>query len=142
MNSWLSISFIIINFIFGIITKNILKKKGYTNGLLGFCIGFFLNIIGVVIALLLDDKNYKIKPIEINLNRTDGNVEPELSEIEKTRTDKYEELEKVYELKEKGILTEEEFQVEKEKILNEIEVKSETESESVKGVKVNEQMKN
>lgn len=76
--------------IFGYITRKILphNTKAYW---LGFCLG----IIGLIIALC-------IKP-KVNINNN--------------RDNKYEEIQKLAELKQNGILTEAEFETEKSKIL-------------------------
>ena len=109
---------LIVHCIFGAIANAIADKKGRK----GFAWGFFLGIIGIIVVALMEPEVQKVA-------------------IEEPRANKYEELEKAAELKEKGILTEEEFQVEKEKILNDVEMESETESESAKDINVDEEMK-
>lgn len=75
----------------GLITKNLLKdSKG------SFFLGFFLSVIGIIIAVIIR-----------LINNTSS----------KSTTSKYDELEKLQKLKEEGILTIEEFEKEKEKLL-------------------------
>lgn len=76
----------------GYITRKILQsQKG------AYCIGLFLGIIGLVIAIC----------VRLSNNSTD-NV---------NSNNKYSDLQKLAELKENGILTEKEFEQQKEKIL-------------------------
>lgn len=80
-----------IGLICGYITRKILptKKNGYTLGLV-------LGIIGIIIAVC----------IKLGNNNTDNN-----------NSNKYNDLQRLAELKQNGIITEEEFNAEKEKIL-------------------------
>ncbi len=79
----------------GFITKHIMpNQKG------SFMIGVALGLIGVIIALIITHKN----------NNKDKNKN-------NNNSNKYEDLQKLAELKQKGILTEKEFEEEKEKLL-------------------------
>lgn len=80
-----------IGLICGYITRKMLKRNGN-----GFLIGLLLGLIGLGIAIYINSKE------KLNTNANEN---------------KYEELQKLSELKQKGILTEEEFNKEKEKIL-------------------------
>ncbi|MBQ9732943.1 MAG: SHOCT domain-containing protein [Clostridia bacterium] len=51
-------------FAFGAITSNIAKKKGHSAGAY-FAIGFFLGIIGLIIALVIEDKNKSNNPVDV-----------------------------------------------------------------------------
>lgn len=52
---------LIICIILGAITGNVGKKKGYSYGAF-FALGFFLTVIGLIIALVMEDKNAKASP--------------------------------------------------------------------------------
>ncbi len=67
----------------------------------------FLGIIGLVIVVILTSQ------------KQSGNFEMERRiNKDSSETDKYEKIADLYELKNKGILTEQEFEVEKSKLLN------------------------
>ena len=85
--------------IFGIITYAIADSKGRKNG---FWAGFLLGIIGLIMVLCLKDL-----PPE----------QREGSHIIALKENKYDNLEKLQKLRESGALTEEEFQKEKQKLL-------------------------
>lgn len=78
--------------IFGIVCKRIGTEKGLDYG---YIVGWFLGIIGLIIMLIISGE----KEDNISVN-------------------KYDNLKKIQELKEKGIITEEEFEKEKDKLLN------------------------
>lgn len=79
--------------VWGYITKKILpNKKG------AYWIGFFLGIIGLIVSIC-------IRPTNDNVNKSNSS------------SSKYEDLQKLAELKQSGILTEEEFKAQKERIL-------------------------
>lgn len=74
------------------------EHLGQTKGQKGcFMYGFLLGFIGLIIVLCLKDKSSEIKNVSNN---------------------KYENLEKIQKLKEAGAITEEEFNIEKNKLLN------------------------
>ncbi len=80
-----------IGLICGYITRKILPSKRNS-----YVIGFLLGIIGIIIAICIRPTN--------NANNTNS-------------SNRYADLQKLAELKENGIITEEEFNAEKEKIL-------------------------
>lgn len=84
--------YIIISFGWGFITKYILPNQRGS-----FFIGVVLGIIGVIVAICIKSRNDKNKF--------------------KSNKNKYEELQKLAELKQSGVLTELEFENEKEKLL-------------------------
>lgn len=95
---------IIISAIFwGIITWLIGRAKGFNGFFYGFCLG----IIGFIIVLCLKNKNISANQIVNPINVKSDN-----------QNDKYANLEKLYNLKENGTLTEEEYEKEKKKIMN------------------------
>ena len=89
---------------FGFICKFIGDEKGQKGC---FLYGLLLGIFGLIIVLCLKDKSNEIAQNNFqNVNNSSLNV-----------PDKYEQLAKLQELKEKGVLTEEEFKTEKMKLL-------------------------
>lgn len=82
----------------GYITHKLLPaQKG------SFAIGLVLGVIGIIIA-------FCIKPR--------SSVDKNVSSTAQNNTNKYEDLQKLAELKQQGIITEQEFEQEKAKILN------------------------
>lgn len=73
----------------------------------GFWYGFFLGLIGFIIVCCMKDRTQKVNTTNIVDNRN----------IEKSEN-KYETLEKLHSLKENGVLTEEEFNNEKNRLIN------------------------
>lgn len=95
-------------FIFGVSTvvfssmcKRVARAKGITGG---YCIGWFLSVVGLLAICAMPEKN--INKDEKQQKSNNG-------------SDKYDRIKKIQELKESGALTEEEFNREKKKILNE-----------------------
>ena len=82
---------------FAYLSRYIGLRKGIKNG---FVWGYFLGILGFIIVYMMPDNNIKTENQTIQDN-----------------SNKYENLEKLFKLKEAGILTEEEFKIEKEKLL-------------------------
>lgn len=78
--------------VFGCVCQRMYYEKGREED--GFYIGYFLGIIGLIIAVTIKDKSETIN-----------------------NTDKYDELKKLQDLKNAGTLTDEEFEIEKNKIL-------------------------
>lgn len=87
--------------VFAYISKYIGIKKGIVSG---YVWGYFLGIIGVFVVSVLPAENVAKEKIDNN-------------EYSENSTNKYEDLEKLYKLKENGVLTEEEFNIEKTKII-------------------------
>ena len=79
--------------VFGCVCERMCYEKGREED--GFFVGYFLGIIGLIIVATMKDNNP---------NKTKN-------------FSKYDELKKIQELKESGVLTEEEFEREKNKIL-------------------------
>lgn len=78
----------------GLIIKQMLPEKKF---IICLILGYITSLLGVIVTLI-------IKLINKNKGK-------------KESTNKYDELEKLQKLKEQGVLTEEEFQAEKEKLL-------------------------
>ena len=79
--------------VFAIVSKKIGESKGLDYG---FLVGWFLGIIGLIIICVLPNENTN------NVVRN---------------SNKYEDLEKLHKLKEQGVITEKEFENEKNKLL-------------------------
>ena len=92
---WLSLNSILA-MVFGVACNEIGDSKGIY---CGFVLGWFLGIIGLAIVAALPNK----KNITTNTN---------------IEADKYDKLEKLQKLKNSGAVTEEEYEIEKAKILN------------------------
>lgn len=90
---------LIIAIALGIICKNIGVKKGYGAGI-SFCAGFFLGLIGLVVMLVLEDKN-----------RTKTAQTPSVESVA-------DEIIKYKQLLDEGIITEEEFSAKKTELLD------------------------
>ena len=73
----------------------------------GFWYGFFLGIIGFIIVCCMKDRSERVNTATVMVNNNQENSE-----------NKYETLEKLYKLKDEGVLTEYEFNKEKNKIMN------------------------
>lgn len=86
--------------IFGCITSYVSWTKGYDTG---FAWGFFLNVIGLLVVGLRESKN---KP------------QNKRSEAVSSKTSDVNSLKELAALYKEGMLTEEEFKKEKEKIIN------------------------
>ena len=78
---------------------------GKAKNINGFWYGFFLGLIGLIIVLCMKNKK--------TINKTTQNQVYNIN-----NDNKYSNLEKLYELKKNGTLTEEEFEIEKAKIIN------------------------
>lgn len=85
---------IIIWIICGFVCEYLGKQKGQTGC---FLYGFLLGILGIIIVACLKDKSGKI--------------------IENEQFNKYDELQKLQELKNTGTITDAEFETEKQKLL-------------------------
>ncbi|MBR2785281.1 MAG: SHOCT domain-containing protein [Clostridia bacterium] len=83
--------------IFSFACLAIAKSKGIEGG---YFWGWFLGILGLIVVCVMPSKKTKRVIVENS-----------------TKSDKYDELEKLNNLKTKGIITEEEFEEEKKKIL-------------------------
>lgn len=78
---------------------------GRTKGINGFWYGFFLGLIGFIIVICMKErKEENVSRIIVQNSRG-------------TSEDKFKTLEKLYELKSNGVITEEEFNIEKSKIM-------------------------
>ena len=88
---------LIVGFICGKVSESIAAQKGYDNTGTYFWLGFFLGVIGVVIAACLSDKN---------------------SQAILERKGSAEELMKMKKLLDSGVLTPEEFEKKKKEILS------------------------
>ena len=96
----INLIFLLLNGIFwGVISSGVGKSKGIN----GFGYGFWLGFIGFIIVLCMNNK--------ADLKEHNGLIETNAS-------NKYDKLEKLYDLKKDGVLTQEEFDIEKDKILN------------------------
>lgn len=93
----------------GFIPANIAKKKGYSFGLWWFY-GFMLFIAAIIHVNLIPDKNAQETPIHSASNIP--YCAPSVSGQSVT-----DELKKYKELKDQGVITEEEFQAKKEQLL-------------------------
>ncbi len=88
-------TYILVGTLFGLIAGSINEGKGCSYWT-GFWCGFLLGLIGIVIVCVQSDKT------KINVNGA-------------------EEIEKYYDLKEKGMITNEEFEESKRKILSKLQ---------------------
>lgn len=93
------IAILLANLIWGIAAMAIGKAKGINGFFYGFCLGF----IGLIIVICMKEK----EPIK--------NEDPNTFN---SNIDKYSSLEKLNELKNSGALSEEEYNLEKNKIMN------------------------
>ena len=84
----------------GFLTEYLGKQKGQYNC---FWYGFLLGVIGVIIVLCLKDKSSEI---------------PQKEETNIQNSNKYDDIAKLQQLKDKGAITEAEFEREKSKLLN------------------------
>ena len=100
ITGWIQMFIGIFTLVFGVICEKICYEKGRQEN--GFYYGYFLGIIGLLIALSLKDESNKVVPKNVSNSNTEN---------------KYGQLAKLNELKENGVLTEEEFEIEKRKIL-------------------------
>lgn len=91
---------LIVSIIFGLITKHINESKGYTGG---FAWGFWLNIIGIIVVAC--------KPDNRSFSQYQGNT----SVPERSIADEIKEYKELYD---QGIITDEEFQLKKQQLLN------------------------
>ena len=89
--------------IWGFVTRAIVKGKGYENSGSWFLCGFFLGIIGVIVAAC--------KPA-VNVPQSYAPVQPQTSSAD--------ELFKYKKLLEQGAITQEEYDVKKKQLLNDI----------------------
>lgn len=89
--------------IWGFVTKAIVKGKGYENSGVWFWCGFFLGIIGVIVAAC--------KPA-VNVSPNYTPVQPQTSSAD--------ELFKYKKLLEQGAITQEEYDAKKAQLLNDI----------------------
>ena len=92
------------------IPANIAKKKGYSFGLWWFY-GWMIWIVAIIHVSLIPDKNAPQRPIYV-VQPTQNNT-PAISSSSAA-----DELKKYKELMDHGVITEEEFQQQKAKILN------------------------
>ena len=88
--------------VFGSVSKRVAQAKGITGG---YCIGWFLSVIGLLVIIAMPEENKKI-------------INEENQQSSNNQYDKYDRIAKIQGLKESGALTEEEFNEEKKKILN------------------------
>ena len=94
--------------IWGFVTRGVVVSRGYNSGTAWFFIGFFLGFIGLIIAVLT-------KP---DLRLMNGQVPQNISQAGLSeREQAVAELKKCKELLDSGVLTEEEFQAQKQKLL-------------------------
>lgn len=93
----------------GLIPANIAKKKGYSFGLWWFY-GWMLFIVAIIHVSLIPDKNVQQQPI-----RPTSYVPNYSSPV--SNQSAADELKKYKELKDQGVITEEEFQAKKEQLL-------------------------
>lgn len=91
------------------IPATIAKNKGYSFGLWWFY-GWMLFIVAIIHACLIADKNAQQTPINATSHIPYGHP----SDIGQSAAD---ELKKYKELKDQGVITEEEFQAKKEQLL-------------------------
>ena len=103
----------IIIIIWGIVWGFVAKAIGDSKGINGFWWGFFLGLIGVIVVACMQGK--QVQPTETVY------VEDTYQQQYKPQShvDKYEALEKLAKLKQQNILTKEEFEEEKRRILDE-----------------------
>lgn len=89
--------FLIVAAVLGLIPATIAKNKGYSFGLWWFY-GWMLFIVAIIHVLFIPNKNARQTPLNAGQSAAD-------------------ELKKYKELKDQGVLTEEEFQAKKEQLL-------------------------
>lgn len=109
MEDYLIIVSLVIAAGLGFIPASIAKNKGYSFGLWWFY-GWMLFIIAIIHVSLIPDKNTKQIPINATAHVTYCNP----SNADQSVAD---ELKKYKDLKDQGIITEEEFQSKKEQLL-------------------------
>lgn len=51
---------LVTGFVCGFVCMNIMKKKGYTDTGVWFCVGCFLNVIGLIVCICLEDKTRRM----------------------------------------------------------------------------------
>lgn len=109
----LAISVLLIGVALGLIPANIAQKKGYSFGLWWFY-GWMLFIVALIHVCVIPDKNAQQIPINENYNPPYNPTYCPPSNVNQSAAD---ELRKYKELKDRGIITEEEFQAKKEQLL-------------------------
>ena len=103
---------IIIILVWAFVWGMVCKAIGNSKGINGFWWGFFLGLIGVIVVACMQPKtNTSSSTVYV-----DESYEPQQPQ---NKMDKYEALEKLAKLKQQNVLTKEEFEAEKRKILDE-----------------------